>query len=73
MRCSPLPHSPTLSRKPRSPPTLLSHAPLPCPLAGNNEKKLAAHLKRCRAEGGLATADTLAVGQVKRRKLNEAE
>ncbi|EOD19400.1 hypothetical protein EMIHUDRAFT_117981, partial [Emiliania huxleyi CCMP1516] len=39
----------------------------------NNEKDLAAHLKRCRAEGGLATKDNLAVGQVKRRKLNEAE
>ncbi|EOD04421.1 hypothetical protein EMIHUDRAFT_221241 [Emiliania huxleyi CCMP1516] len=39
----------------------------------NNEKELATHLKRCRAEGGLATKDTLAVGQVKRRKLNEAE
>uniref|UniRef100_A0A7S3WC35 C2H2-type domain-containing protein n=2 Tax=Emiliania huxleyi TaxID=2903 RepID=A0A7S3WC35_EMIHU len=39
----------------------------------NNEKKLAAHLKRCRESGGLATADTLAVGQIKRRKPLEAE
>ena len=67
------PPSPTLSRKPRSPPTLLSHAPHPCSLTVNNAKDLASHLKRCRASGGLATADTLAVGQIKRRKPNEAE
>ena len=67
----PLPHS--VSQTTLATHTLHSHASHPCSLAGKNEKDLASHLKRCRASGGPATKDTLAVGQVKRRKPNEAE
>ena len=67
------PHSTTPPLTPRSPPTLLSHASHPCSLAGSNQKKLAAHLKRCREQGGPATEDKLAIDQVKRRRTFEGQ